>query len=64
MQGLYFVYFYKTYCYIFLMFYIYLFLDLWDLFILGLYFVWQNAGKSKLYTGLHESELFVYAMFI
>ena len=46
MQGLYFVYFYKTYCYIFLMFYIYLFLDLWDLFILGLYFVWQNAGKS------------------
>jgi len=22
--------------------------------ILGLYFVWQNVGKSKLYTGLHK----------
>ena len=33
MQGLYFVYFYKTYCYIFLLFYIYIFLNLWDVFI-------------------------------
>jgi hypothetical protein len=33
MQGLYFVYFYKTYCYSFLMFRIYIFfLDLWDVF--------------------------------
>jgi hypothetical protein len=31
---------------------------------LGLYIVWQNAGKSNLYTGLHESKLFVYAVFI
>jgi hypothetical protein len=30
MLGLYFVYFYKTYFYIFLMFYIYIVLDLWD----------------------------------
>ena len=32
--------------------------------ILGIYIVWQNAGKSKLYTGLHESKLFVYPVFI
>jgi hypothetical protein len=61
MQGLYFVYFNKTLCYIFLMFYIYIFLDLWDVFvrtgILGVYIVWQNASKSKLYTGLEESKL-------
>jgi hypothetical protein len=41
----------------------YFFLDLGDVFmwtgILGLYFVWQNAVKSKLFTGLHESKLFV-----
>ena len=64
MQGLNFVYFYKTNRYIFLMFYIYIFfLYLWDVFmwtwILGLYFVGQNAVKSKLFTGLHESKLFV-----
>jgi hypothetical protein len=51
------------------MFYIYFFfLDLWDVFmwteILGLDFVWQNADKSKLFTGLHESILFVYDVFI
>jgi hypothetical protein len=27
--------------------------------ILGLYFVWQNAVKSKLFTSLNESKLFV-----
>jgi hypothetical protein len=41
---------------------------LWDVFmwtgILGLYFVWQNAGKYNLFTGLHESKLFDYAVFI
>jgi hypothetical protein len=45
------------------MFYIYIFLDWWDVFmwtgILGLYFIWQTAVKSKLFTGLHESKLFV-----
>jgi len=46
------------------------FLDWWDVFmwtgILGIYIVWQNAGKSKLYTStcLHESKLFAYAVFI
>ena len=46
------------------MFYIYLFLDLCERGILGLYFVGRNAGKFKLYTGLHERKLFVYAVFI
>ena len=51
------------------MLYIYFcFIDLWDYLmwtgILELDFVWQNAGKSKLFTGLHESKLFVYAVFI
>jgi hypothetical protein len=31
---------------------------------LVLYFVWQNAGKYNLFTGLHESKLFAYAVFI
>ena len=30
----------------------------------GLYFVGHNTGKSKLYTGLNEIKLFVYAVFI
>jgi hypothetical protein len=68
MQGLYFVYFYKTYCYIFLMFYIYIFkiyeTSSCERWILALNFVWQNVGKCTLYTGLHESNLFVYAVFI
>ena len=51
MHGLDFVYFYIPYCYIFLMF-------VWTG-ILGLYFVWQNDGKSNLLTSLHESKLFV-----
>ena len=38
-------------------------LDLWDVSmwtgILGLYFVWQNAGKSISFTGWHEHKLFV-----
>ena len=32
--------------------------------ILGLYFVGKNTGKSKLYTGLHESKLFVYCVYL
>ena len=69
MQGLYFVYFYNTYCHIFLMFYIYICLSIDETSscergILGLYFVSQSADKSKLYTGLHESILFVYAVFV
>ena len=62
MRDLDFAYFFcKAYCYIFLMFYIYLFCR--DVFmwtgILGLYFVWQNAVKSKLFNGLHETKLSV-----
>ena len=53
MQDLDFAYFYKTYCYIFLMFYtLYLhFLDLWDVFmwtgVLGYYVVWQNEPNIR-----------------
>ena len=51
------------------MFCIYIFfLDLRDVFIwtenLETLFVWQSAGKFKLYTSLHESNLFVYPVFI
>jgi hypothetical protein len=52
------------------MFYIYIFfLDLWDVFvwtgnIRTLICLKKKAGKSKLFTGLHENKLFVYAVFI
>ena len=49
------------YCSIFTFFFIY---ETWERRILGLYFVLQSDVKSKLYTGFHDSKLFVYAMFI